>query len=172
MTYAIIETGGKQLRVEAGRFYDIDRLGAEPGDEVTIDKVLLVENDGDVNIGQPFVKGASVSGQVIQHLRDRKVIVYKMLPKKKTRKKRGHRQELTRFAVTTINLNGSAIAEDSDIIESTPLIERFLSEPSAIEVDDDLLAETTADAEEELETTEAPVADAEVEEADSATEEE
>jgi large subunit ribosomal protein L21 len=110
MTYAIIETGGKQLRVEAGRFYDIELLHVEPDATVTIDKVLLVENNGTVQIGQPLVAGATVEGTVMRHFRGRKVIVYKMQPKKKTRKKRGHRQETTRLMVDSIKLNGTAIA--------------------------------------------------------------
>lgn len=105
MTYAIIETGGKQLRVEVGRFYDVERLAAEPDAEISIDKVLLIENDGDVAIGQPFVEGAVVKATVMQHLRGRKVIVYKMRPKKKTRKKQGHRQDLTRLMIDSIDVN-------------------------------------------------------------------
>lgn len=110
MTYAIIETGGKQLRVEPGRFYDIELLKDEADSSVTIDKVLFVQHDGGVNIGQPFVEGATVSGTVMRHFRGRKVIVYKMKPKKKTRKKRGHRQEITRLMIDSINMNGSVLA--------------------------------------------------------------
>jgi large subunit ribosomal protein L21 len=104
MTYAIIEAGGKQLRVEPGRFYDIDRLDAEADTEVTIDRVLLVANEDEISIGQPFVEGATVQATVMQHLRGRKILVYKMRPKKKTRKKQGHRQELTRLMIDAINL--------------------------------------------------------------------
>jgi len=110
MAYAIIEAGGTQLRVEPGRFYDINRLPVEPDEKVTIDKVLLVENDGDVSIGQPLVDGASISATVMEHRRGKKVIVYKMQPKKHTRKKRGHRQELTRLMVDTINVGGKVLS--------------------------------------------------------------
>jgi large subunit ribosomal protein L21 len=113
MTYAIIETGGKQLKVEAGRFYDIELLTAEPDEKVTIDKVLFIQHDGGVNIGQPLVEGATVEGTVLRHLRGRKVLVYKMKPKKKTRKKRGHRQEITRLMINSINLNGAALATEA-----------------------------------------------------------
>lgn len=119
MAYAIIETGGKQLRVEPGRFYDVERLAVEEDAEVTIDNVLFVENGGDVSIGQPLVEGASVKGTVMRHLRGPKIIVYKMKPKKKTRKKRGHRQELTRLMIDSIMLNGTAIAgHESDASEA------------------------------------------------------
>ena len=110
MSYAIIETGGKQLKVEPGRFYDIELLHKEPDEKVTIDSVLFVQNDGEVSIGQPLVSGATVEGTVMRHFRGRKVLVYKMKPKKKTRKKRGHRQEITRLMIDSISMNGSVVA--------------------------------------------------------------
>jgi large subunit ribosomal protein L21 len=113
MSYAIIETGGKQVRVEPGRFYDIELLPVEPDESVTIESVLLVQNDGEVTIGQPFVEGATVEGTVMRHYRGRKVLVYKMKPKKKTRKKRGHRQEITRLMINSISMNGSVVASFS-----------------------------------------------------------
>ncbi|WP_299484624.1 50S ribosomal protein L21 [Acaryochloris sp. IP29b_bin.137] len=111
MTFAIIETGGKQLRVEPGRFYDVDRLPNDADTTLSLDQVLLVHDGKEVTIGQPWVKGATVEVTVMQHRRDRKIIVYKMQPKKKTRKKRGHRQELTRLMVDAIHLDGKAIGE-------------------------------------------------------------
>ncbi|MEO1590358.1 MAG: 50S ribosomal protein L21 [Cyanobacteria bacterium J06632_22] len=110
MAYAIIEAGGTQLRVEPGRFYDINRLPVEADEKVTIDKVLLVEDDGDVSIGQPLLDGASISATVMEHRRGKKIIVYKMKPKKHTRKKRGHRQELTRLMVDSINVGGKVLS--------------------------------------------------------------
>jgi len=112
MSYAIIETGGKQLRVEPGRFYDIELLPVEADASVSIEKVLFVAHDGDVHIGQPLVEGATVEGTVMRHFRGRKVLVYKMKPKKKTRKKRGHRQEITRLMINSINLNGAVLASE------------------------------------------------------------
>ena len=110
MTYAIIETGGKQIRVEPGRFYDVDRLTVGEDEQITLERVLFVRNDGEAHVGQPLVEGATITATVMRHLRGRKVIVYKMKPKKKTRKKRGHRQELTRVMVDAINLNGQALS--------------------------------------------------------------
>jgi large subunit ribosomal protein L21 len=111
MTYAIIETGGKQMRVEPGRFYDIELLPGEVESTVTIDKIFLLENNGSIQIGQPLVAGVTVEGTILRHYRAKKVIVYKMQPKKKTRKKRGHRQEVTRLMVNSISVNGAVIAE-------------------------------------------------------------
>jgi large subunit ribosomal protein L21 len=113
MTYAIIEAGGTQLRVEPGRFYDINRLAVEAEEQVTLDKVLFVNDDGEAIVGQPLVEGATVTGTVVSHLRGRKVIVYKMQPKKKTRKKQGHRQELTRVMIDTIQVNGKTIGGEA-----------------------------------------------------------
>ena len=67
MIYAIIETGGKQMKVEAGRFYDIELLTAEPDEKVTINAVLLVHHEGAVSIGQPLVEGATVEGTIMRH---------------------------------------------------------------------------------------------------------
>lgn len=139
MTYAIIETGGKQLRVEAGRFYDVERLAVDVDGSVTIDRVLFVDNDGEAHIGQPLVEGATVEATVLRHLRGRKIIVYKMRPKKKTRKKRGHRQELTRLMVNSISIGGkvitgepvSATASSSSVDPSTP--ETETPETAAVE---------------------------------------
>ena len=121
MTYAIIETGGKQMRVEPGRFYDVDILPVDPESNYTIDKVLLVNKDDEVTVGQPFIEGATVEGTVMRHRRGKKVIVYKMQPKKKTRKKRGHRQELTRLMINSISMNGSVIAEAEIEAEAVPV---------------------------------------------------
>ncbi|PZV17951.1 MAG: 50S ribosomal protein L21 [Leptolyngbya sp.] len=119
MVYAIIETGGKQYRVEPGRFYDIERLAVEPDGQVSIDKVFYVQNDSDIHVGQPFVDGATVEGTVLSHMRGRKIIVYKMRPKKKTRKKQGHRQELTRLMINSINIAGQSLGSAS-IVADTP----------------------------------------------------
>jgi len=113
MTYAIIEIGGTQLRVEPGRFYDINQLNAEIDSNYTVDKVLLVHHENDIHIGQPYVSGATVEGTILSNLRGKKVLVYKMKPKKKTRKKRGHRQELTRLMINSIKVNGNELASAS-----------------------------------------------------------
>jgi large subunit ribosomal protein L21 len=108
MTYAIVATAGKQFKVEAGRFYDVDRIAADPETTITLDQVLLVQDGDSIQVGQPLVAGATVEATVMQHLRGRKIIVYKMRPKKKTRKKQGHRQELTRLMINSINVGGAA----------------------------------------------------------------
>ncbi len=119
MTYAIIEAGGTQLKVEPGRFYDINLLPVDPESNYTVDKVLLVNNDDEITVGQPYIEGATVEGTVLRHRRGKKVIVYKMQPKKKTRKKRGHRQELSRLMINSISIGGSVIASAPETAAST-----------------------------------------------------
>lgn len=114
MAYAIIEIAGQQIRVEPSRFYDVNRLVGEENSQMDIDRVLFVNNEGEITIGAPVVEGATVQATVMRHLRGRKVIVYKMQPKKKTRKKRGHRQELTRIMIDSISVGGSTIATKDD----------------------------------------------------------
>ena len=135
MTYAIVEAGGTQIRVEPGRFYDINLLSAEPESDYTIDKVLLVNNEDEVTVGRPYIEGATVEGTVMRHRRGKKVIVYKMQPKKKTRKKRGHRQELTRLMINSISLNGSVIAaaEAETATTETPATETPATETATAE---------------------------------------
>ena len=109
-TYAIVEASGTQLWVQPKRYYDVDRLQANVDETVTLDSVLLVKDASGTNLGKPYVKDASVSLKVMAHRRGPKVIVYKMRPKKKTRRKNGHRQELTRVMVESISVGGKAIS--------------------------------------------------------------
>ncbi|NJM00673.1 MAG: 50S ribosomal protein L21 [Synechococcaceae cyanobacterium SM2_3_2] len=113
MTYAIIEIGGKQLWAEPGRFYDVERMEDESGTILELSQVLLINHEDTVTLGHPLIEGATVRAQVLEHRKARKVIVYKMQPKKKTRKKNGHRQLQTRLLIEAISLNGSVLAESA-----------------------------------------------------------
>ena len=106
--YAIAETSGQQFWFEVDRYYDIDRLNAKEKDKITLDKVLLINNKNSITIGKPYVKDAKIELEVVSHKRDKKIIVYKMRPKKKTRRKMGHRQELTRVMVKSISSGKSS----------------------------------------------------------------
>ena len=101
--YAIIETGGKQYRVAVGDRLAIEKLSAEPGSGITFDRVLMVGGDGSPRVGTPLVGGATVQAQVEQQFRGPKIIVFKYKPKKRYRRRTGHRQALTRVAITAIN---------------------------------------------------------------------
>ena len=105
--YAIAETSGQQFWFEVDKYYDIDRLNAKEKDKITIDKILLIKDKDNISVGQPYVKNAKIELEVVSHKRDKKIIVYKMRPKKKTRRKMGHRQELTRVMVKSISIENS-----------------------------------------------------------------
>ena len=105
--YAIAETSGQQFWFEVDRYYDIDRLNAKEKDKITLDKVLVLKDKESITIGKPYVKDPRIELEVVSHRRDKKILVYKMRPKKKTRKKMGHRQELTRVMVKSISIGKS-----------------------------------------------------------------
>lgn len=96
--YAIIETGGKQYRVEKNQVLYIEKLDNEVGTEIVFDKVLMVNG----KVGTPYVKDAKVTAKVEKHGRGRKIIVFKYKPKKNYRKKQGHRQPYTKVVITAI----------------------------------------------------------------------
>lgn len=100
--YAIIETGGKQVKVEEGQEIYIEKLDAEAGETVSFDNVLFVGGE-DVKVGAPYVEGASVTGKVEKHGRQKKIIVWKMKAKKNYRRKQGHRQPYTKVVIEKIN---------------------------------------------------------------------
>ena len=105
MKYAIVEISGRQFWIETGKYYDLNRIPTELGKEITLNRVLLVNNDGELLIGKPYLDSVKVKGKILEQLRSRKTIVYKMRHKKKTRKKQGHRQDLTRVLIEEININ-------------------------------------------------------------------
>lgn len=138
MTYAIVETGGKQLWAEPGRFYDVELLDLEPDAQIELQQVLLVNHEGQVTLGHPYVSGAVVIAKVLRHRRTRKVIVYKMQRKKKTRKKKGHRQQMTRLLIESIAMDGSVLASADqipDAVNEPPIEEISAPEPAEIPTD-------------------------------------
>ena len=110
MSYAIIEASGKQFWVEPGKFYDLNHLDLQTGDKISLVRVLLINNNGNVSVGQPCLENASVEATVLGHINSKKITVYKMRPKKKTRKKQGHRNNLTRILINSISISGSNIS--------------------------------------------------------------
>ena len=100
--YAIIETGGKQIKVQEGQEIYIEKLHAEVGESVTFDKVLFVSDD-QTKVGTPIVDGATVTGKVENHGRAKKIIVFKFKRRKNYRRKQGHRQPFTKVVIEKIN---------------------------------------------------------------------
>lgn len=112
--YAVIESGGKQYRVSPGETVEVDLLAAQPGDEVALDRVLLVSSDAGVVVGKPVVADARVVGRVVREGRGPKIIVFKYASKKRYRRTQGHRQDYTYIAITDIQANGQSLVPDAD----------------------------------------------------------
>ena len=102
--YAIVEAGGRQEKVTPGELVVIDRLDAEPGAEITFDRVLLLETDAGLVTGTPYVSGASVTAVVEAQTQAKKIRVFKMKRRKQYRRTMGHRTQQTRVRVTSINV--------------------------------------------------------------------
>ena len=109
--YAIIESCGKQYKVEEKDVVFFEKLDAEEGKKVTFDKVILVSEEGKVQVGNPYVKGIKVEGKVVSHGKAKKIIVFKMKAKKNYRRKQGHRQPFTEVQVESISVKSKKIKE-------------------------------------------------------------
>ena len=102
--YAVIEACGKQYKVTKGDVVFFEKLEVEEGKKVTFDKVVLLSDDGKVEVGAPYVKGVKVEGKVVAHGKGKKIIVFKYKAKKNYRRKQGHRQPYTKVEITAIKL--------------------------------------------------------------------
>lgn len=100
--YAVVETGGKQYSAMPGGFIDVEKLLAEVGEQVTFDQVLLIVDGESVMVGKPTVTGATVTATVVGQRRRRKVLYFHYVPKKRERKRHGHRQPYTRLRIESI----------------------------------------------------------------------
>ncbi len=111
--YAIVETGGKQYRVEPDEIFRTEKLNAEPGAKVELERVALVERNGKVRMGDPWVKGARVSCRVLSHGRWRKVDVFTYKAKENIKRKLGHRQSYTQLRVEKITVGRGRTKKES-----------------------------------------------------------
>jgi large subunit ribosomal protein L21 len=129
--YAVIETGGKQYRVEVGTELEVELLEAEPGDNITLDRVLLVADGDESTIGRPVVPDAAVEAEVVSRERGDKVISFKYRPKARRRVKKGHRQELMILRITDVKLGGKSAAAAVRKAEAAAKTERQKLEEAA-----------------------------------------
>jgi large subunit ribosomal protein L21 len=146
--YAVIETGGKQYRVEVGTELEIELLEAGPGEAIAFERVLLVADGAAASIGRPVVENATVSAEVIRRDRGEKTISFKYRPKARSRVKKGHRQELTVIRISDIVLDGKSAASDLAKAEEQRRTERQKLEDAArkqAEQDKALAAKLAAD---------------------------
>mgnify|MGYP003574565204 FL=1 len=100
--YAIVESGGRQYRAEEGHSFSVEKLSYEVGEQIELSNVFLLANDENVQVGQPTVTGASVKATVVEQYRGKKIFVWKYKPKKRYRRRKGHRQSYTRLRVDEI----------------------------------------------------------------------
>ena len=124
--YAIIESCGKQYKVTEGDVVFFEKLDAEEGKKITFDKVMLVSEDGKVQVGNPYVKGVKVEGKVVAHGKAKKIIVFKMKAKANYRRRYGHRQPYTKVEITSIKTAAkkAAITEKSEKTVKTTKTEK------------------------------------------------
>jgi large subunit ribosomal protein L21 len=104
MEYAIVEIGGHQVWVEEGQHFITNRIATTPRTTIQINRVLLINKSGKVHFGHPYLENGKVKGEIIEHLRGSKKTIYKMKSKKKYRRKKGHRQEMTKLMVNSIEI--------------------------------------------------------------------
>mgnify|MGYP006085811985 FL=1 len=112
--YAIIQTGGKQYKVSPGDVLDVETLDVDDSDVVRFDQVLAIGEGADVNIGTPNIAGASVSGELVEQRRGKKVIAFKMKRRKGYKRKKGHRQNLSRILIVEITKSGDSSSRVAD----------------------------------------------------------
>ena len=100
--YAIVECGGRQYRAEEGHSFSVEKLPQEVGEQIELENVLLLSNGDEVTVGQPTIKGASVKATVVEQFKGKKIFVWKYKPKKRYRRRQGHRQQYTRLRIDEI----------------------------------------------------------------------
>ena len=118
--FAVIKTGGKQYRVQKGEILDVEKLDTKEGKKVSFEQVLLVEANGKIHIGTPYLKDAVVKAEVLDNFKDKKVIVFKKKRRKQYKRKMGHRQELTKIRIEEI-LSSKAAVKAKPVAEKKPL---------------------------------------------------
>jgi large subunit ribosomal protein L21 len=129
--YAVIETGGKQYRVEVGTELEVELLQAEPGDNIKLERILLVADGDTSTIGTPIVADAAVEAEVVRRDRGEKLISFKYRPKARSRVKKGHRQELMVLRITEVRLGKKSAAADKRKADADAKTERQRLEEAA-----------------------------------------
>ncbi len=129
--YAVIETGGKQYRVEVGTELEVELLEAEPGDNIKLERILLVADGDESAIGTPIVANAAVEAQVVRRDRGEKLISFKYRPKARSRVKKGHRQELMVLRITDVKLGNKSAADARKKADADAKTERQRLEEAA-----------------------------------------
>jgi len=102
MDYAIVEMSGKQIWIEKGKFYDINKINSQIGSKIHLNRILLLNKNNELHLGQPYLNNKQVTATVLKHFKGTKFVIYKMKPKKKMRRKQGFRREITRIIINNL----------------------------------------------------------------------
>ena len=122
MSFAIIETGGKQYKVSASKILEIEKVDAEVGKTITFKNVLLLNHDKNTEVGNPNIEGASVEAKLLANVKDRTVLVFHKRRRKHSRKKNGHRQRHSKIQITKILAKGGKVIDEAKIVEKKKLV--------------------------------------------------
>ena len=124
MSFAIIETGGKQYKVSASKILEVEKLNLKKGDIVKFKNVLLLNDNNKTEIGNPSVEGASVEAKLLDNVKDRTILVFHKRRRKNSRKKNGHRQLHSKIQITKILSKGGKIIDEAKIVEKKKVIKK------------------------------------------------
>ncbi len=122
MSFAIIETGGKQYKVSASKILEIEKLDAKKGETIKFKNVLLLNDDKNTEIGNPSIEGATVEAKLLDNVKDRTILVFHKRRRKNSRKKNGHRQQHSKIQITKILAKGGKIIDEAKIVEKKKVV--------------------------------------------------
>ena len=122
MSFAIIETGGKQYKVSASKILEIEKLNAKVGDTVKFKNVLLLNDDKNTEVGNPNIEGASVEAKLLENVKDRTVLIFHKRRRKHSRKKNGHRQRHAKIQITKILAKGGKVIDEAKLVEKKKIV--------------------------------------------------
>ena len=122
MSFAIIETGGKQYKVSASKILEIEKLNAKKGETIKFKNVLLLNDDKSTEIGNPSIEGATVEAKLLDNVKDRTILVFHKRRRKNSRKKNGHRQQHSKIQITKILAKGGKVIDEAKIVEKKKVV--------------------------------------------------
>ena len=122
MSFAIIETGGKQYKVSASKILEIEKLDAKKGETIKFKNVLLLNDDKSTEIGNPSIEGATVEAKLLDNVKDRTILVFHKRRRKNSRKKNGHRQQHSKIQITKILAKGGKVIDEAKIVEKKKVV--------------------------------------------------
>ena len=124
MSFAIIETGGKQYKVSTSKILEIEKLNAKIGETIKFTNVLLLNNNKDTEVGNPIIDGATVEAKLLDNVKDKTILVFHKRRRKNSRKKNGHRQQHSKIQITKILAKDGKIIDEAKIVEKKKVIKK------------------------------------------------